>query len=123
MIYDTIGVKNPTTEDFVGIYSGVDIKIQPGETRYLPEHVARHIGLQLATHIFRKQDRKNPKLIKGISQILDTILSPIIATKEENKHPTIKEEIEQHEKEFAEYLNNQKKEEVLKRTNALEIEI
>jgi len=95
----------------------------PDEIRHLPSEVARHIGLQLATQIFKKQDRKNLKSVKGIPQLLDMILSPEVKTKSEEKEMTIKEQIAQHEKDFDEYLNNQKKAEVLKRTNALDIEL
>lgn len=120
---NNIDVKNITEERFTGTYSGVEIEVMPGEVRHLPSDAARHIGLQLATQIFKGQDRKNLKTVKGIPQILDLILSSETVIEEPVKTPTLKESIAQHEKEFSEYLNNKKKEEILKRTNALDIEL
>lgn len=101
----------------------MEIVFEAGEMRHLPSDVARHIGNSMATEIFKKQDRRNPKSVKGMPEILDQILSPEIKTQEENRVFTLKEEIEQHEKEFAQYLENKKKEEILKRSNALEINL
>lgn len=123
MKQNTISVKNITPDKFIGTYSGVDIEIIPNEVRHLPSEVARHIGLQLATQIFKKQDRKNPKAVKGIPEILDMILSMEVKTKSEERELTFKEQIAQHEEDFAEYLNKQKKAEMLKRTNAFDIEL
>lgn len=119
MKFNTISIKNISPQDFVGTYSGVDIEIKAGKTRHLPSDVAKHIGHQLATDIFRKQDRKNPKKVLGMPQLLNMILSPEVLTKEEERNLTTKEQIAQHEKEFAEYLDKKRDEEILKREEAL----
>ncbi len=119
MKYNTRSVKNITETKFVGTYAGVDIVFEPSQTRHLPSSVAIHIGQQLATMIFKKQDRRNSRLVKGLPEILDSILSPEIQTKEEEKNLSPKEEIEQHEKEFAQYLDKKRDEEILKREEAL----
>jgi len=108
MKFNNIDVTNITTNRFIGVYSGVEIEIMPDETRHLPSEVARHVGLQLATQIFRKQKSK------GMPEILDTILSPEIATKETEKELSVKEQIEQHENDYARFLEEKRREELLK---------
>ncbi len=119
MKYNTISITNITGNDFTGAYSGIEIELTVGQTRHLPADVSKHIGQQLAALIFKNQDRRNPKTVKGMPQILNEILSKEILTKKEFPILTLKEEITEHERQFAEYLEQKRKEEILKREEAL----
>ena len=104
MEYDTKKITNISDKVFEGRYSGVSFVLEPKESRYLPVEVSEHLAGQLA--IILKVEK-------------DEFLGPIIKTKEQPPKLTLKEKIDQHEKEFREWKEQERKEQLLKKDKAL----
>lgn len=116
MKYNTRSVKNTTEEVFIGRYGGVDLKFEPGEMRYLPNHIAEHIANQLHGRLFAKAKKE------GVDYpYLGQILGEEIRTKKETRKLHLSELIKQHEKEFKEMQDKKAKEDLLLKQEALKI--
>jgi hypothetical protein len=76
--------------------------------------MADHVAEQLAQDIYKSQSRKNPKLVKDVSQILPQILGPEIHTKENDRELSVADLIAQHEEDYARYAEDKHREEVLR---------
>lgn len=115
MKWNTRSFTNITDEVFVGTYNSVDFTVNPGETRYFPSEVSEHITRQLILKITKK--------VEGLTATpyYDGILGGEIKTIKEKVTRNFKEEVEEHEAEFKKMQEDKKKENLLKRDEALEI--
>jgi hypothetical protein len=115
MKFNTKAVTNIyATKEFVGRFAGVDLPFAPGQTRYLPSHIADHVGKQLAEEVYKSQSRKNPKLVESVEQILSKILGKEIITKDDDRELSVSDLIAQHEDDYARYAEEKHREEVLR---------
>jgi len=114
MKYNTRGVTNPMDSQFTGCYGGVDLVLLPGETRWLPSTIAQHVAGQLAEYLFKKQDRRNPKNVIGVPQILNSILGDEIITKDRVENLSLADEIRQHEEAYARFVEAKRREDLLR---------
>ena len=117
MKWDTREIKNITEEEFIGKYDGVEIRVKPGESRFLPVHIAEHIAKQLSSLMERQMKDKEGVQPEDLQMNLESrILGPKLATANEDRILSTKEEIEKHEKEYAEL----KREEIVKKETLMQ---
>ena len=104
MKYDTRKITNLSDKVFNGKYNGVDFVLEPKEERYLPAEVSEHLAKQLALLLKCEQDE---------------VLGELIETKDIKANLSFKQEIEQFENEFKEWQEEQRKNNLLKKQEAL----
>ena len=120
MKYNTTPIKNIDEEVYVGAYNGVTFELQPGETRYLPTIVSKHLAEHLANKIVMRIKKKE-NVAQDPQPIIEKILGKEIMTAPEHIKLSFAEEVKQHEKEFALWQEEQRKIDLLKRNEANEI--
>ena len=119
MKYNTIPITNIREDVFIGKYDGVEFPFEPGEKRHFPSFLSNHIANQMIQQIMKDTIDDNEKPRK--EDLRTKILEEEIMTAEENKKLTFKEEVEEHEREFAKMQEDKKREEILKRDKAKDI--
>jgi hypothetical protein len=119
MKYNTKSITNILGEVFTGKYGGVEIMFEPGEKRYLPDMVAEHIAIQFLKRVEEMAKVKNEDI--DIEETKRQVLGEEIQTSDNFINLSLKEEIENHQTEFTKWLEDKKKEDLMKINKAEEI--
>lgn len=114
MKWNTKSFTNIDDDTFIGRYDGVDFQVKPGETRYFPSAVSDHLSQQLTKKII---DSEKPYE----TEALNRIVGEEIKTAETETEKSFKEEVKDHEQGFKQFEERKKKEELLRRNEALSI--
>ena len=125
MKWNTKPITNIDDETFEGRFNAVNFILAPNETRYLPTMVSDHLANQLARKIMEKEKEKmqelNPNALIDPMLLVDRILGKEIPTAEDPTSESFKESVDKHERDFKAWQEQQKKTELLKKKEALEI--
>jgi len=119
MKYNTTPITNIDDEVFIGGFAGVEFRFEPKETRNLPTDVSKHLAEHLIKKLTskakgKKEDPGDPGALKG------EILGEEIMTAEAVEQISFKEEVDKHEKDFKEWQEKKKRDEILNKDRALE---
>lgn len=116
MQWNTKPIKNTDDIGFTGRFNGVDFKFEVGQTRNLPSHVSEHLAEQLAL-ILKGKDKEELAFETHVASVLGAEIN----TAEERVALTFKEQVEKHERDFILWQEDRKKEELIKKSKAVEI--
>lgn len=90
---------NTDDEEFEGMHWGVTYRFQPGETKALPERVAKHLAGQLGYKLAMKKSGDKP--LGDATPVAEEALGEVtIPVKEEVKEEVVEEKVEEKEEEF-----------------------
>src|SRR3990167_6898120 len=123
---DLANIHNPTDEDFVWAYAGIDYTVKTKETRNLPRHLCQHLAKHLTDKIL--QERYNVKSTWNDTPLRRKVLSTILISEAEanpTRVPSLEDAQKALDKQIKDEnnLNSTQRVPILAETTKLKVEL